>query len=63
MNTNTIGYYLMPNPTDTAEKAPYLPKLVPNGVANLNDVAAKVAESLPVSEERAKLLIAILEEL
>ena len=57
MNTNTIGYYLMPNPTDTAEKAPYLPKLVPNGVANLNDVAAKVAESLPVSEERAKLLI------
>ena len=55
--TNTIGYYLRPNPTDTAEKAPYLPKLVPNGVANLNDIAAKVAESLPVSEERAKLLI------
>ena len=54
---NTIGYYLMPNPTDTAEKAPYLPKLVPNGVANLNDIAAKVAESLPVSEERATLLI------
>ena len=57
MNTNSIGYYLMPNPTDTAEKAPYLPKLVPNGVANLNDIAAKVAESLPVSEERAKLLV------
>ena len=55
--TNNIGYYLRPNPTDTAEKAPYLPKLVPNGVANLNDIAAKVAESLPVSEERAKLLI------
>ena len=57
MNTNSIGYYLMPNPTDTAAQAPYLPKLVPNGVANLNDIAAKVAESLPVSEERAKLLI------
>ena len=57
MNTNSIGYYLMPNPTDTAAQAPYLPKLVPNGVANLNDIAKKVAESLPVSEERAKLLI------
>ena len=57
MNTNSIGYYLMPNPTDTAAQAPYLPKLVPNGVANLNDIAAKVAESLAVSEERAKLLI------
>ena len=54
---NTIGYYLMPNPTDTAAQAPYLPKLVPNGVANLNDVAKRVAESLAVSEERAKLLI------
>ena len=54
---NTIGYYLMPNPTDTAAQAPYLPKLVPNGVANLNDIAARIAESLPVSEERAKLLI------
>ena len=54
---NTIGYYLRPNPTDTAAQAPYLPKLVPNGVANLNDIATKVAESLPVSEERAKLLI------
>ena len=28
---NTIGYYLRPNPTDTAAQAPYLPKLVPNG--------------------------------
>ena len=55
--TNTIGYYLRPNPTDTAEKAPYLPKLVPNGVANLNDIAKKIAESLSVSEERAKLII------
>ena len=55
--TNTIGYYLRPNPTDTAAQAPYLPKLVPNGVANLNDVARKIAESLPVSEERAKLII------
>ena len=55
--TNTIGYYLRPNPTDTAEKAPYLPKLVPNGVANLNDIAERIAASLPVSEERAKLII------
>ena len=55
--TNTIGYYLRPNPTDTAAQAPYLPKLVPNGVANLNDVAEKIAASLPVSEERAKLII------
>ena len=54
---NTIGYYLRPNPTDTAVQAPYLPKLVPNGVANLNDIAEKIAESLSVSEERAKLLI------
>ena len=55
--TNTIGYYLRPNPTDTAVQAPYLPKLVPNGVANLNDVAKKIAASLSVSEERAKLII------
>ena len=55
--TNTIGYYLRPNPTNTAAEAPYLPKLVPNGVANMNDIAERIAASLPVSAERAKLLI------
>ena len=54
---NSIGYYLRPNPTDTAAEAPYLPKLVPNGVANLNDIAERISASLPVSAERAKLLI------
>ena len=54
---NSIGYYLRPNPTDTAAEAPYLPKLVPNGVANLNDIAERIGASLPVSAERAKLLI------
>ena len=45
MNVNSIGYYLMPNPTDTAAQAPYLPKLVPNGVANLNELARSVRPS------------------
>ena len=37
-----IRYYLVKNGTDTAAKAPYTIRVVPNGVANLNDLVSEI---------------------
>ena len=40
-----IRNYLVKNATDTAAKAPYTVRVVPNGVANLNDLVAETEVS------------------
>ena len=50
-----IRYYLVKNATDTAAKAPYTVRVVPNGVANLNDLVAEILTRISSSEQRGRM--------
>ena len=56
MNTE-IKVYLRKNATDTAAQAPYTWGVIPNGVANLNDLVADILGNLNSSEERVRMTI------
>ena len=45
-----IAYYAIPNPTGTAPEAPALPRVIPNGVANTNDVIADIRNGIATTE-------------
>ena len=53
-----IRYYLVKNATDTAAKAPYTVRVVPNGVANLNDLVAEILTRISSSEQRVRMALA-----
>jgi len=53
-----IRIYLVKNTTETAASAPYTWRVIPNGVANLNDVVAGVLERINSSEERVRMALA-----
>ena len=52
-----IRYYLVKNGTDTAAKAPYTIRVVPNGVANLNDLVTEILARISSSEQRVRMVI------
>ena len=52
-----IRYYLVKNGTDTAAKAPYTIRVVPNGVANLNDLVSEILTRISSSEQRVRMAI------
>ena len=52
-----IAYYAIPNPTDTASEAPALPRVIPNGVANTNDVIADITDGIAASEARCRIAL------
>ena len=52
-----IRYYLVKNGTDTAAKAPYTIRVVPNGVANLNDLVAEILTRISSSEQRVRMAV------
>ena len=56
MNTE-IKVCLRKNATDTAAQAPYTWGVIPNGVANLNDLVADILGNLNSSEERVRMAI------
>ena len=56
MNTE-IKVYLRKNATDTASEAPYTWGVIPNGVANLNDLVSDILGNLSSSEERVRMAI------
>jgi len=53
-----IRIYLVKNTTETAASAPYTWRVIPNGVANLNDVVAGILERISSSEERVRMALA-----
>ena len=53
-----IRYCLVKNGTDTAAKAPYTIRVVPNGVANLNDLVAEILTRISSSEQRVRMALA-----
>ena len=54
---NKIAYYAIPNPTDTASEAPALPRVIPNGVANTNDVIADITDGIAATEARCRIAL------
>ena len=54
---NKIAYYAIPNPTGTAPDAPALPRVIPNGVANTNDVIADITDGIAASEARCRIAL------
>ena len=52
-----IRYYLVKNGTDTAAKAPYTIRVVPNGVANLNDLVSEILTRISSSEQRVRMVV------
>ena len=56
MNAN-IKVYLLKNATDTAAEAPYTWRVIPNGVANLNDLVADMLGRINSSDERVKMVV------
>ena len=52
-----IRYYLVKNGTDTAAKAPYTIRVVPNGVANLNDLVSEILTRISFSEQRVRMVV------
>ena len=54
---NNIKVYLRRNATATAAEAPYTWGVIPNGVANLNDIVADMLERLNSSDERIRMVI------
>ena len=54
---NKIAYYAIPNPTGTASEAPALPRVIPNGVANTNDVIADIRNGIATTEARCRIAL------
>ena len=52
-----IAYYAIPNPTGTAPEAPALPRVIPNGVANTNDVIADIRNGIATTEARCRIAL------
>ena len=52
-----IAYFAIPNPTGTAADAPALPRVIPNGVANRNDVIADNTDGIAASEARCRIAL------
>ena len=52
-----IAYFAIPNPTGTAAEAPALPRVIPNGVANTNDVIADIRNGIAATEARCRIAL------
>ena len=52
-----IAYYAIPNPTGTSAEAPALPRVIPNGVANTNDVISDITDGIAASEARCRIAL------
>ena len=52
-----IAYYAISNPTGTAAEAPALPRVIPNGVANTNDVIADITAGIAATEARCRIAL------
>ena len=47
-----IRFYTYPNPTTTATDAPFLGRIVPNGVVNRNDIVAEIKNRIATTDAR-----------
>ena len=52
-----IRFVTLSNATDTAEQAPYTGRIIPNGVANLNDLIREISDTITMTDARARLIL------
>ena len=57
MATKAIGFYRYLNKTESADKAKYLIKIVPNGVANLSDIVEDILKGISGTENGIKSIL------
>ena len=52
-----IRAYTLRNATDTAEKAPYIYRVIPNGVANTNDLVSDLLKRVAGTDGRVRMIV------